>query len=34
MTQTNRLIGNMDLTDYTPDLDAAPNITLRQLLLR
>ncbi len=27
MTQTNRLIGNMDLTDYTPDLDTAPNIT-------
>lgn len=28
MTQTNRVVGNIDLTDYTPDLSAAPNLTL------
>jgi flagellar hook-associated protein 1 FlgK len=27
MQQVNRLIGNMDITDFAPDLDAAPNIT-------
>lgn len=27
LTQTNELIGNVDLTDYAPDLDAALNIT-------
>lgn len=27
ITQTNEVIGNADLTDYLPDLDAAPNIT-------
>ena len=27
LTQSNRINGNIDLTDYTPDLDAAPNIT-------
>lgn len=27
LTQTNELIGNVDLTDYDPDLDAALNIT-------
>lgn len=27
LTQSARLIGTVDLTDYTPDLDAAPNIT-------
>lgn len=26
LTQTNQLIGTVDLTDYAPDLDAAPNI--------
>lgn len=26
ITQENQIIGNMDLTDYLPDLDAAPNI--------
>jgi len=28
MAQTNSVIGNVDLNDYTPDLSAAPNITL------
>lgn len=27
LTQVNKINGNQDLTDYTPDLDAAPNIT-------
>ncbi len=27
ITQVNRIHGTTDLTDYTPDLDAAPNIT-------
>ncbi len=27
MTQNALLVGNVDLTDYAPDLDAAPNIT-------
>ncbi len=27
LTQSNRINGNIDLTDYSPDLDAAPNIT-------
>lgn len=27
LTQVNRITGATDLTDYTPDLDAAPNIT-------
>src|SRR5690606_12980243 len=27
MTQTNSLIGNMNLNNYAPDLGAAPNIT-------
>jgi len=27
LTQINRINGNIDLTDYNPDLDAAPNIT-------
>ncbi len=27
LTQQNLLVGNMDLTDYAPDLDAATNIT-------
>lgn len=27
MTQTNSVIGNVNLNDYTPDLSAAPNIT-------
>ncbi len=27
LTQQNQLIGTVDLTDYAPDLDAAPNIT-------
>lgn len=28
LTQSAQLIGNVDLTDYTPDLSAAPNLTL------
>ena len=28
MTQTNSVIGNVNLNDYTPDLSAAPNLTL------
>ncbi|TAL39721.1 MAG: flagellar hook-associated protein FlgK [Alphaproteobacteria bacterium] len=27
LTQVNKINGDQDLTDYTPDLDAAPNIT-------
>lgn len=27
LTQINQVIGSVDLTDYAPDLDAAPNIT-------